>query len=588
MTRWIVLLLIAVLRPVSAQGHSPAVPVRDLYVLAERLTGVSAALPTPLMGESPVRAVGDTMLFRVLNLGERAAVTVPATLRAVGDQVYLWLEDGAFADDATLLNLAARLDDEIFPTVRELWGLPSADTPDIDGEAPVHILFHSDPGGGYGGYFSSEHLYPRAIVGSSSEHELLILNTSLINPAVSTDVAALIAAHEYQHLLRYQAGGALALWLNEGLSSFTEYHLTGSSAISAQFYAAPQTSLTRWQFGDPAYYGAALDWLMYLTERCGVDGVRALAQGMNGGQRDLNAALADLPACPLPADADLTIEETMFADWIAARSVQFDARDLRPTEAQTAEVDSGGTVVYTLGPVAAPAALALTSAALLPVLPVETAGPVWRTQRADLQMSELVLADVDLTAASSARLAYRIWHDIEPDFDYGYVLVNDQIVTPVTEMENPHGRAYGPAYTGLSDGWRDQQVDLSPFLGGWARVSFLYVTDDGVQHPGIALSDLRVTADEAVVYDDQTMTPLSAEGWVYSAPLLENRLLVQIMDRTSGALLARHVLTPDDLGDGSVDLPIPAARDGLIVTVSPLNNALEVPSAFTVSLSQSS
>ncbi|MGQ9909094.1 MAG: hypothetical protein ACUVS2_09700 [Candidatus Flexifilum sp.] len=579
----LVALLLAPVDPARAQDDAALIPVRDLYALTRRLTGATVTPPPPLTADGRTRQPGERARFRVFSLGTERAHEVEATLRVVGELAYLWTETGLAVDDAVLADLAARLDADYLPAVRALWALPAPDAPDIDGEARIHILFQIDPAGGYGGYFSGDHLYPRAVSPHSSEHELLVMNAALLTAGIDPGAIGLIIAHEYQHLLRYQAGGGLMLWLNEAFSSYTEYALTGDSRLTAHFYAAPGTALTRWDSGSAAHYGAALDWLLYLDARCGPDAVRALAGRTNSGQRDLNTALADLPGCPLPAAAGLTVEETLFADWIAARARRFAALPLDRAGAQRVDLAPGGTAVFALERPAHPAALTLTAPALLPVLPDETPGPVWRTQRADLQMAELTLADLDLTDAARARLEYRIWYDIEPGFDYAYVLVNDRIVTPVTHTPDPYQRAFGPAYTGISGGWRDQSIDLTPFSGGRARISFLYVTDEGVQRPGVALEAIRAIVDEAPV-DGSIQT---AAGWVLRPPLLANRLLVQIIDRADGALLDRHLLDADALQTGRAALNLPAA-DGLLIAITPLEDALEVPAALTAAITPAS
>ncbi|MCS7071026.1 MAG: hypothetical protein NZM00_05945, partial [Anaerolinea sp.] len=198
-------LLLAPLAPASGQEGGAPIPVRDLYGLTRRLTGVIVAPPPPVSAGAPARAVGEQQIFHVLSLGTSQARAVPATLRAVGALTYIWVEDGIAADDADLASLAGGLDTRYLPAVRALWSLPAPDTPDIDGETRIHILFQSDPGGGYGGYFSGDHLYPRAVNPHSSEHELIIMNAALLAAGIDVDTIGLIIAHEYQHLLRYQA-----------------------------------------------------------------------------------------------------------------------------------------------------------------------------------------------------------------------------------------------------------------------------------------------------------------------------------------------------------------------------------------------
>jgi len=75
---------------------------------------------------------------------------------------------------------------------------------------------------------------------------------------------------------------------------------------------------------------------------------------------------------------------------------------------------------------------------------------------------------VDLPPGSTARINYQVWFEIEKDWDYVYVEVSVDggenwmiIESPSTSPENPFGNGFGPGYTGRSDGWLKESIDIA-------------------------------------------------------------------------------------------------------------------------------
>lgn len=70
-------------------------------------------------------------------------------------------------------------------------------------------------------------------------------------------------------------------WMNEGLSTFTEYYLNGTPDFFAyDFLYAPQTQLNYWNednFLRGANYGAAQMFLIYFYDRYGLDAMQQLS-----------------------------------------------------------------------------------------------------------------------------------------------------------------------------------------------------------------------------------------------------------------------------------------------------------------------
>jgi len=111
---------------------------------------------------------------------------------------------------------------------------------------------------------------------------------------------------------------------------------------------------------------------------------------------------------------------------------------------------------------------------------------------------------VDLSTASSAKVKFKAWYDIEADWDYAYVYVYsaagvDFIEGNITTTTNPNSQSRGNAITGNSNGWVDAEFDLSAYAGQQVYVSFFYETDGYVVNPGLYIDDFTIEADGEIV-----------------------------------------------------------------------------------------
>lgn len=115
--------------------------------------------------------------------------------------------------------------------------------------------------------------------------------------------------------------------------------------------------------------------------------------------------------------------------------------------------------------------------------------------------------EFNLTTAESASLEFYAWYDIEEDWDYAYVEVNDgsgwvSIEGNITTTYNPHGNNLGNGITGTSDGWVKAVFDLSDYLGKKIKIRFRYVTDQYVNYSGFCADDISVIVDGNTVFFD--------------------------------------------------------------------------------------
>lgn len=82
--------------------------------------------------------VGDRRTFWVLDLDAVGAKPIAATLRATGEHVQMWVEDGALLDVQALQESARVFDASIYPVVREAFG--EEPIPGIDGDPRIVVL----------------------------------------------------------------------------------------------------------------------------------------------------------------------------------------------------------------------------------------------------------------------------------------------------------------------------------------------------------------------------------------------------------------------------------------------------------------
>jgi hypothetical protein len=97
-------------------------------------------------------------------------------------------------------------------------------------------------------------------------------------------------------------------------------------------------------------------------------------------------------------------------------------------------------------------------------------------------------------------LSYQTWFDIEMNWDHLYVETSEdgkswQIInTPSGTADNPMGNSYGWGYTGTTNDWVKENVDLSQYAGKKVFVRFEYITDGAANGEGFLLDDVSVAA----------------------------------------------------------------------------------------------
>ncbi len=257
--------------------------------------------------------VGDTWDFTVYNIEDENYYQVSATLRAIGANCQIWVEDAhwdTFVTQNEVDSILANLEEYTSPTsIDPSKGIYEIDTeyfgepPNVDGDGLVDFLVLDiqdgwDGEGGFvagffftgdqSGYNNRDILYLDSNPGIYNEDN----ETHNIQPVMST------TAHELQHLIHYNYDPGEEDWLNEAMSQLAGT-LCGYGLDSPERYLSnTNLSLTGWaENNDPEvldHYSKVNLWAEYILEQYGLEFITALTRHSLNGTSSVNTVLSNL------------------------------------------------------------------------------------------------------------------------------------------------------------------------------------------------------------------------------------------------------------------------------------------------------
>jgi immune inhibitor A len=133
--------------------------------------------------------------------------------------------------------------------------------------------------------------------------------------------------------------------------------------------------------------------------------------------------------------------------------------------------------------------------------------------------ADLLLARALAVPAGATNLTFRFACDIEPDWDYGYLLA-DGVSLPdldgLLTTSNPYGNNLGHGLTGLTNG--TLRFDVTAWRGQTKTFAWRYKTDAFVTGDGWWVDEIRF--DGALIEDFETAAPPDTfpAGWSNSTP----------------------------------------------------------------------
>ena len=574
--------------PTFTQSSTP--PDRDLVDLAVRLRGASPPATTPPTA-APLE-LGHKEDFTIVSALDASAHTITATLRAVSDNAYWFVDDATRVDQSNLERGAQIFEDRVWAPVTGAFG--GIRNPGVDDDPRLFIL-HTNLDAALG-YFRESDGFPSEVHPQSNEREIIYIGVNRLR--VGGDAYMSVIAHELQHAIHFNQDAGEETWVNEGLSELAS-ELAGYEAESVGFFLRkPGTQLNFWPEA-PAdsipSYGAAALFFKYVAQRVG--GVELLA---------------DLAAEPLDGidgveaflrKHDLTFEE-IFADWVVANYAGSDderygypdddvrirrALPLRPGDDRRDTLPQFSTRYYVLPDDSAGKTITFSGDTQVAQVGGDcpTGSGCWWSGRGDAINTRLT-AEFDLTGLDSATLEYEIWWDIEEGWDYGYVEASADggetwriLESDRTTRDNPSGNAYGPGYTGIGGGWQRESIDLTAFTGAPILVRFEYVTDGAVYRDGFMLTNISISSSSPTPNERLQPSTWNPQGFQLIHTPLPQKFIIQLIQPTPNAAPQSTQLPLTQTNQSQTQAPSGTA----ILAISPITPNTHHPASYTLSLS---
>jgi len=327
-------------------------------------------------------------------------------------------------------------------------------------------------------------------------------------------------------MIHWKQDGNETSWLNEGSSELAaflnDYDPGGFDFV---YISDPDLQLNDWpndQSATTPHYGAGFLFMNYFLNRFGEDATKLLvkdpANGLDSVEDVLREISATDPATGTPISAD-----DFFMDWAvtnfvldksigdgryvysnypgAHRASATETITSCPQSSLTRDVHQYG-VDYISIECEGDFTLSFTGSTvtgLLPANPYSGEYAFWSNKGDESNMT--LTREFDFSSISGPiELSFRTWYDIETDWDYLYLEVSENgenweiITTPSGTGTDPSGNSYGWGYTGVTNDWIEEKIDLSEYAGKKIFVRFEYLTDAAVNGEGFMLDDVKVDA----------------------------------------------------------------------------------------------
>ena len=287
--------------------------------LAQVLGHDDATMRAPSLA-APSRAaaykVGDEREFYAIDLRSDAQYSLKASVRAVSDKAYIFVETGRPAASSKIKPLLDSFDG-IYNAITEQFGPP----PDsIDGDPRIYLLILDVVDGAQAngtrmlGYFSPINQYRNSQLSRWTDrrsNEVEMLYIDYISLDLGADGAESVVAHEFTHLVQWARDPEESIWVNEGIAVYAEAMLgyEVNSRISA-FEEKPDTPLLDWS-DSLEDYGAAYLFFAYVSERFGgPPAIAAIVKNRAQGTVGIERSLATL-------GKSISFHR-LFSDWVIA------------------------------------------------------------------------------------------------------------------------------------------------------------------------------------------------------------------------------------------------------------------------------
>ncbi|WP_404330539.1 choice-of-anchor J domain-containing protein [Mesobacillus maritimus] len=492
----------------------------------------------------------------------------PFTLRSVGENVEIWVaNDLGFKEgdprpahvvtQEQVDKLRNEFDSNIYPKATEFFGTPDA----LDGSQSLLAEWGNVPKGYYEGSDKvimlvdniqdenyNDPSYPFFVAGffwqtleNYTDRNIITIDTNSWETRLESTFFG-TTIHELQHLIHADNDGDEETWINEGMSTFSEYlGGYGYDDRSINFYLDhPENSLTLWDDHYSAKtgpetiadYGQVQLFTIYLNDKYGQEFIRDLALNETNSIDSIEETFTK-------HNIDMTFTE-VYQNFITALAIDsdrvgggvydIDTVDLRklPVTVDGKTTDRGKTVDFE-------GALKFEKEGVpawggdFKVLDfqdkirgisfdgVDFLGTQWESvadptdennkvlwgNAGDEADNHLIL-EADLSNVDSATLNFDHYLDIEESWDFGVVQVstdngqtwssleNENTRSDVVEEGYPKIKENVPGFTGNVKEWSNESFDLSEYAGQNVLISFRYLTDWGYNDTGWFVDNIKI------------------------------------------------------------------------------------------------
>ena len=564
-------------------------PDRDLFRLTKELVAGAGDIPRVVTGDTTEYQVGRNDTFWLVNLADPETYQSEFELVLVTPHAYWYVENGLDVNLSGLERSASVFEEDIYPVVTGIFG--SEWNPGIDNDSHLNIL--NAKLSGVAGYYSSTDEYPTSVRLKSNQREMIYINAENVPPG--GDNYNQVLAHELQHAIHWNVDASEDTWINEGLSELSSSIALDSAFSIRQFLRSSPISLINWptsSVGGIANYGASSLFMHFFAEHYGGhDGLSTLVAQPEDSIVGINAYLKEMGYESRFVD--------VFREWAAANYLDGDGilgyDDLEVSATARGRIIGFDefhseipqyAVEYTeLRPTSEPFTLSFEGPTITPLLPVDvgTSGCWWGNSGDSIDST--LARQVHLPNGTTSTLDYEVWFEIEEDWDYLYVEVSEDdgqtwriMETPVTSPENPIGNSFGPGYTGESDGWVQESIDLSAYAGEDIWIRFQYVTDDAVNAIGACIRNLSIRA-AGIESNGQGW---ETNGFIFTNNLVRQEFQVQLITTGDKPQVRLIVLEADNSAE--ITLEPPAEGQRLIVAVGALAEKTREPASYTLTV----
>lgn len=517
-------------------------------------------LETKAASDNPFTYDGGTKKFLDRNLSFK-----DFTLRSVGENVEIWVaNDLAYgpknpkpADvvtQAQVDKLKEEFDSNIYPKATGFFGMPdqldgsNATVPGMvglpedyyEGSDKVIMLVDNVKDEGW-----DNPSYPFFVAGffwqtleNYTDRNIITIDTNSWETRLESTFFG-TTIHELQHLIHADNDGAEETWLNEGMSTFSEYlGGYGHSEGSINFYLDhPENSLVNWDEHGTAEtgpetiadYGQVYLFTLYMYDKFGQEFIRELAvDGEKQGMASVDQVLKDYGTNKtfLEVYQDFMTALTLDSSKVDS-DYDIDSIDLRELPVGTDGKVRGKTIDFesakTYEKAGVPAwggdfkefnfgkdvrGLKFDGVDFLPLQWSTVADPkgsgkqVLHPNNGDEADQALIFGAT--VPAANPTLTFDHYYDIEEQWDFGMVQVstdngetwksleNKNTRSDVVEEGYPTIKENVPGFTGTNGDWATESFDLSAYAGKDVLVSFRNLTDWGSNNPGWYIKDVKL------------------------------------------------------------------------------------------------